>query len=430
MPQAIHTIKGPFHAKIAVPGSKSITSRALLLAALADGVSEITNVELSEDSQILINALQRLGIVIQPDVQAHTCIVAGGNGQFPKKQATVWCADSITVAKYLLIACASAPGVYYFDGSTLLRNKSIAALLNILCRQGAQFIPNDTSHLPFTLMGADSFEGGEIRLDSSITSQLVSALLIIAPYARSPFNFTVVDLTSQPYIDMTCTMMAEFGVLVHRVHQGQFMVPVPQRYQARDYKIEPNLSLAIYFFAAAAITESETLILDVKRNQSKQQEITLLPLLEKMGCRIQETHAGLAVKGPAELQGIEVSMRDFSDAFLSLVIIAPFAKTPSLISHISTMRQNELNRMTQVKNLLQKMGINVEAGEDWLKIYPGTPQGGTYHCQGDPEVAMAIAILGLKVPGIMIENGECIQHHYPEFFQLLDKLSEQVSACA
>lgn len=430
MSQSIRAIKGPIHAKIAVPGSKTITYRALLLAALADGVSEISALGLSNNIRTFMDALHQLGIVVQLDEKARTCIIAGCNGQFPKKQATVWCADSKTVAKFLIIACAAAPGVYYFDSSLRLREKSITQLLNILCRQGAQLIPSDTTKMPFTLVGADSLEGGEILLDSSITSQLVSALLMIAPYARSPFNFTVVDLVSQPYIDMTCTIMAEFGVLVHRVHQGQFMVPVPQRYQARDYTIEPDLTLATYFFAAAAITEGEVSVADIKRNQCKQPEIKCLNLLEKMGCRISETNSGLTIKGPSELQGVEVSMRDFSDIFLTLAAIAPFTKSPTLLSHIGHMRHKELKRMTAMKAQLIKMGILVETGDDWIKIYPGTPKGCVFNSQGDPEIAMAFAIVGLKVPGMIIEDDECVMQSYPDFFALLDKLTVQVSACA
>lgn len=430
MSQTIHTAKGPIHAKLVIPGSRSVTNRALLLAALADGVSEISALTLNGHTKTLINALHQLGIVVQLDEKTHSCIVAGGNGQFPRKQTTVWCADSKAIAKFLIIACSAAPGVYYFDGSSHLREKPITHLLNILCRQGAQLIPSDTQKMPFTLVGADSLEGGEIILDSSVTSQLVSALLMIAPLARSPFYFTVVDLISQPFIDMTCTIMAEFGVLVHRVHQGQFMVPVPQRYQARDYTIEPDLSLASYFFAAAAITEGETTIQSVKRSQSKQPEVKLLSLLEKMGCRIMDTHSGLTVKGPAELHGIEISMREFSDVFLAISAIAPFAKSPTCISHIGHMRNKESKRIITMKTQLTKMGIQVETGIDWIKIYPGMPHGCVVDSGGDAHIAMALSIIGTKVPEVVIYDSECVTKHYPEFFSLLDRLTEHVSECA
>jgi 3-phosphoshikimate 1-carboxyvinyltransferase len=430
MPQTIRTTKGPIHAKPVVSGSKSITNRALLLASLADGVSEISNLQLGEETKNLIKALHQVGVVAQLNEKGHSCIIAGGNGAFPKKQATVWCADSKMVAKFLMIACAAAPGVYYFDGSLGLRKKSITQLLNILCRQGAQLIPSDTTKMPFTLVGADSLEGGEIILDSSITSQLVSALLMIAPFARSPFNFTIVDLISQPYIDMTCTMMAEFSVLVHRVHQGQFMVPVPQRYQGRDYVIEPDLSLAMYFLAAAAITGGEVSIVQTKRNLSKQPEVKFLNLLEKMGCKLQETHSALTLKGPTELQGVEVSLRDFSDVFLILAAIAPFAVSPTIISHVGFLRHKELQRIKDVQKQLIKMGIKVEAEEDWIKIHPGTFQGGVIDAYNDPRIAMAFSVIGLKVPGIVINGEEKVSKIYPDFFAILDKLTEKVSACA
>ena len=427
MQQTIRHIKGPIRTKVTIPGSKSITYRALLLASLAEGVSEISGIHICQDTKLLINALHQLGIVTQLDEKSRSCIIAGCNGKFPKKQANLWCNDTIAIARFLMTACSATSGVFYFDGSAVLREKPITHLLNILVQQGAQIIPTDTYKMPFTLVGADTLEGGEIIIDRTISNQLISALLMISPYARSPFTFSILEPINQSYTDMTCSMMAEFGVLVHRVHQGQFMVPVPQRYHARDYNVEPDFSIASYFFAAASVTGGEITIQPIKRNQTKQINAKFLSVLEKMGCRVIETHTGLTLKSPGELQGIEVSMRDFSDAFLALTAIAPFAKSPTLISHINHMRPKELERMSIMKSELIKMGIHVESGHDWIKIFPSTPQGDIVNTHHDRHIAMAFSIIGLKIPDVIIENAECIDNVYPEFFTIWNQLGEQVN---
>jgi len=424
MQHNIRPAKAPIHASISIPGSSSITNRALMLAALADGVSEISGIRIDEDTKTFVNALRQVGIVTQLDEKSCSCIIAGGNGKVPKKQTTIWCADAEDAAHYLMTVCAASPGVHYFDTSPDLRERSFAGLLSILSRQGMQLIPNDTVCMPFTIIGADSFLGGDIILDSSVTSTLVSALLLIAPYARATFNFNFNEVSGQEHINMTCAMMAEFGVLTHRLHQGQFMVPVPQRYQARDYIVEPDFALASYFFAAAAVTSGEITIQPVQRSLSKQMDVKCLSVLEKMGCSILETHAGLTLKGPAVLKGIEVSMREFSDIFLMLAAIAPFADSPTRITHIDKISPAETALINTVKKELEKMHIRVEAGEDWIKIFPGTPRGAVIHPHEDSRIAMAFSLIGLKVPGVVIENTQCIMQVFPEFFTFWDELAE------
>ena len=427
MQQPIRQIHGILQANLTIPGSRCITNRALILAALADGVSELSSVNISQATHALINALRQLGIVVQLDEPSRSCIVAGCNGRFPKKQTTVWCEDSGTIARFLLAACSATPGAFYFDGSTHLRKKNFGQLLNILCRQGTQLIPTDAYKMPFTIVGADTQEGGEIILNDTTTSQIASALLMIAPYSRSPFTFTAIDPVNHPLVEMTCSMMAEFGVLVHRVHQGQFMVPVPQRYQANDYVIEPDLALASYFFAAAAATGGEVTIQPTKHLQSKQPNVKLLSVLERMGCRMKETARGFTIRGPEQLHGVDISIRDFSDTFVTLAAIAPFANGPTRISHLGRLRHQESERLLAVKAELIKLGIHVESGLDWIKIYPGNLKGGLVNAHNDPRIAMAFSIIGLKVPGVIIDHTDCVTKIYPDFFTLWNQLSEKTN---
>lgn len=427
MQQAIQPSKHPINAALTLPGSENIAYHALLLAALANGVSEISNIPITENMTAFLNALGQLGIAIQQNGTAQTCIIAGANGKFPKKQATIWCADGEITAQFLLSACATTSGVYYFDGSTHLREKPISALLDILFRQGAQPIPPDARKLPLTLVGNDMTEGGEIILNGTLAHHAISALLIISPYAHSPITFTLLNPGSQSYIDTTSQMMAEFGVVISHIHQGKFMTPIPQQYQARDYAIEPDLSLAAYFLAATAITGGEITITGAKQSLSRQADSKFLSILEKMGCRIVETSEGLTLKGANTLQGIDVNLRNFADTFLALSAIAPFAASPTRINHIGHLSQSETNRMLAVKTEWQRMGINIETNENSIKIYPGTPRGCTINAMRDRRLAMAAAVIGLKTPGMIIDNAETIASIYPDYFPLWETMLQGAS---
>ena len=425
MQHAIRPLKNPIQCKLTLPGSKCMTQRALMLAALSDGVSEISNIRITKGVRTFLNALHQLGIVTQLDDKTLSCIIAGGNGQFPKKQATVWCASTKIITRFLLAACAATSGVFYFDGASPLRKKHIGHILSVLSHQGAQLIPNDTHKLPFTLIGSGSLVGGEITLDDAVNSQILSALLMIAPFARSPFNFNITELANRPSINMTCALMAEYGVLVHRIHQGQFMVPVPQRYQAKDLVMEPDFSIGAYFFAAAAVSSSEITIQPVKPMQSKQPDAKCLSLFASMGCHIQEAYTGLTISGPEQLQGIEVSLSTFSDTFYALAATALFAKSPTRITHLGTPSKKEMDRLMAIKIEFTKLGAHVESGANWFKIFPSKLTSSHVSSHQDPRLVMALAIIGLKIPGIVIDNAEAVNQVYPDFFRLWDKLSER-----
>ncbi len=423
MKRLIQTINKPVEAHIHIPGSKSITNRALLMAALADGVSEISDILVSDDTIAFIDALRQLGVMIQFDETTQTCIVGGCTGRFPKTEAMIWCREAGTVARFLLAACASSAGKYTFDGSERLRERPIESLLKTLCRLGANVIPKNANKMPFTLVGSEGLQGGEIELDAAESGQFVSALLMAAPYAQSPMLITANHLASSSFVDMTCAMMAEFGVLVRRMHQERFLIPVPQRYIARDYVVEPDLTTASYFFAAAAVTGGRVTIQPIDVKKSKQGDIQFLTILQKMGCQIVEKPTGLSVKGTNELQGVNVDMRKGADTFMTLAAIAPFAKTPTTITNIRHTRLQESDRVSVMRNELEKLNVKVEEGPDWLRIYPSEPRAGSIDAHNDHRIAMSFSIIGLRVAGIEIDGAECVAKTCPEFFMLWDKLS-------
>lgn len=424
---AIRAASQPINLKIALPGAKAITHRAILLGSLAEGVSEITNIHLGASTLSMIKALKQLGIAIQLDMKAKTCIIAGDSGKFPKKQTTVWCEKSSAIAEYLLTACACSDGLYYFDASKKVAEKTNTVLLNLLVRQGAQLIPTDTKKMPFTLVGCESFEGGEISLNKPVNYSMLSALLMTAPFSRSHFTFNLPDGITHSSIEMTCNMMAEFGVLVHRVHQAQLMVPTPQRYQARDYIVEPDLGLGCYFFAATAITNGNLTIQSFKRSSCRQPSSQFLFVLEKMGCIIKETALGLNIQGPKKLHGIEVSLRNFADAFFALTAIAPFCQSPIRITHIGPITQKEHDDLTAVKKNLTILGIHVESGNDWIKIFPGVIKPAIIDTQDNYRLAMSFAVIGLRVNGMILENCKRLKFVYPDFFEMWKHLAENVN---
>lgn len=418
MKQSIKSVSSPLSANLTIPASKSITNRALLLAALAEGVSEIFNLLISDDTLAMIHALHELGIALQLDEADRSCIVAGCGGQLPKAEATIYCREAGTVARFLLAACAGHPGIYHFDAAPQLRSRPFSALLNVLAAQGAKIKPSNTKKMPLTLAGTDGLHGGEVEIDAAQSGQFVSALLMIAPYAKNSLTIEAKNLVSQPYVEMTCEMMAEFGVLVRRIHQGRYSVLVPQRYKARDYYVEPDLSTAANFFAAAAVTGGSVTIQPFDREKTKQGDVAFLAVLQKMGCQIDEKSSGFTVQGPEQLRGVNVDMRDFSDTFMALAAIAPFADSPTTITNIGHARHQESNRITAMRTELEKLHVKVEEGKDWLKIYPSAPQAGVIDSHKDHRIAMAFAIVGLKVPGIIIEGADCVSKTCPQFFEL------------
>lgn len=422
MKKLIQPVQQPIKAQITIPGSKSITNRALLLAALSDGVCELKDILISDDTLAFAAALHQLGIMIQLDESNRSCIVAGCSGTFPNRNASLWFADAGTAARFLTTACASSPGNYSLNASQQLRNRPIQPLLKVLANQGVHFTPAVPVTFPFEMEGADGLQGGDIEIDSSLSGQFLSGLLMLSPFAKTPVTLRTQQLVSRSYVDMTCSMMADFGVLVRRIHQQCFSIPVPQRYTAKDYCIEPDFSTASYFFAAAAVTGGEVTIQAVNAKESKQGDATFLTILEKMGCHIQESSTGLTVRGPAALRGVSADMRECSDIFMTLAAIAPFAETPTSITNIGHTRHQESNRISAMREGLEKLNVKVEEGPDWLRIYPSQPKGAGINSHKDHRIAMAFSIIGLRIPGVEIYDAQCVSKTCPEFFTLWDSL--------
>ena len=429
-PRLVRPARDGLDVTVRVPGSKSITNRALLLAALAGGTSTLRGVLDADDTAAFAGGVRALGVPVEPAGQG-TWRVQGSGGPFPAGDGDVYCADAGTAARFLLAACAAGEGEYRFDASPQLRRRPLAQLLEVLRAQGARTDPADADHLPFTLV-ATGLRGGSVRLPGDTSSQFVSALLMAAPLAREPLEIAVDGLVSRPYVDMTLRMMADFGVEAERDGHRSFRV-APGTYRAREYEVEPDASTASYFFAAAAVTGGRVCVAGLRRRDALQGDVRFLDVLEAMGCETGDGPEGAAVagpgsrscaRGPAVLRGLTVDMSDISDTFMTLAALAPFADAPVTVTGIANVRVKESDRIAAVEENLRRLGVRTESGPDHLRVFPGEPHGGHVDPHGDHRIAMAFAVLGLRTPGVVIDDPGCVGKTCPEFFDLWEQLEQ------
>jgi len=414
-PRIIGSGGAQFDVTIRVPGSKSITNRALLLAALADGDSILRGALAADDTLAFASGLRSLGFAVSSPADGRW-LVSGGSGGIPAHDADVYCAEAGTAARFLLAAAAAGNGSYRFDASTQLRRRPLASLLAALRGLGAATDPAAADHLPLTLH-ASGLDGGCLRLPGNTSSQFISALLMAAPLARGALEIVVDGLVSRPYVVMTVDMMAQFGVGVRTCGYERYRID-PGRYSALDYTVEPDASTASYFFAAAAVSGGRMRVLDLHHRGVLQGDIRFLDVLEAMGCAVTDTAEGVEVRGPVQLSGLSVDMSDISDTFMTLAAIAPLATSPVTVYGIANVRLKESDRIAAIEDNLRRLGVRTESGPDFLRVFPGAPTGGQVDPHGDHRIAMSFAVLGLRVPGIAIEDPGCVAKTCPTFFDL------------
>ncbi|MFS0517914.1 3-phosphoshikimate 1-carboxyvinyltransferase [Nostoc sp. UIC 10607] len=422
---AIPALNRPVDATVEIPGSKSLTNRALLVAALAQGDSILENALFSEDSEYFAKCVEQLGIPITLNPDLAQIQVAGRGGDIPAKQADLFVGLAGTAARFISALVALGNGEYRLDGVPRMRERPMGDMLTVLQTGGATVnFEGNSGFMPYTVYSRQ-FAGGNFRLKANQTSQQLSALLMIAPYAQQDTSIEVEGtLVSQSYVKMTCRLMADFGVEVLQIGDNQFQIKAGQRYQARHYTVEPDASNASYFFAAAAVTGGRVRVKHLTK-QSCQGDILWLNVLEQMGCQIKDSDDYTEVTGPKQLQGIDIDMNDISDLVQTLGAIAPFASSPITIRNVEHIRYKETDRIKAVVTELRRLGVKVEEFADRLKIEPGpiTPAAiETYH---DHRMAMAFAVTGLKVPGIVIKDPGCTAKTFPDYFTRFFQMLEQ-----
>jgi 3-phosphoshikimate 1-carboxyvinyltransferase len=423
-PRPIQAARRPLDVRVRVPGSKSVTNRALLLAGLAAGPSVLRGALEADDTLAFAAGLRNLGVAVERC--GDDVLVDGAGGPFTDAEADVFCAEAGTAARFLVAAAAAGEGAYRFDAAPQLRRRPLAILLDALRAQGAYTEPADAGGLPFTLL-AHGLCGGSMRLPGDTSSQFISALLMAAPLGRAPLDLRVDGLVSRPYVTMTLRMMEQFGAGAEAAGaesggDERFVVP-PGAYTGRDYTVEPDASTASYFFAAAA-TGGRAQVVDLHRAGSLQGDVAFLDVLEAMGCTVTDEPEGVRVAGPAALAGLTVDMADISDTFMTLAAIAPLATSPVTITGIGNVRLKESDRIAAMEDNLRRLEVPTESGADWLRIFPATPRGAHIDPRGDHRIAMAFSVLGLRVPGIVVDDPACVGKTCPTFFELWTELEQ------
>jgi 3-phosphoshikimate 1-carboxyvinyltransferase len=415
--QTITPVSRRLDAVVHIPGSKSITNRALLLAALADGISTLSGVLFSDDSHWFLDGLQRLGVSVDIDREQRQVRVHGVGGPPPATHAQLWVELAGTAARFLLAYTCLGQGRYTIDGNSRMRQRPMADLIDTLNALGTDCRGTGEHHgLPITVDGR-GLRGGATGLAGDKTSQFLSALLMVAPYAREDVDLTMTSqLAATPYIDITTHMMADFGAKVQRDHYDRFYIAAGQRYHARDYQIEPDASNASYFFAAAALTGGRVRVEALNR-QSIQGDIRFLDVLEQIGCIVRSGANWVEVRGPQQLRGIDIDMSKLPDMAITLAALAPFADSPTHIRNVALIRHHETDRIAATVAELRKLGVAVEERADGMTIAPGWQQPAEIDSYHDHRMAMGFAVAGLKIPGLRIAGAECVAKTFPDFFE-------------
>lgn len=418
----------PIDAVVEIPGSKSITNRALLVAALADGDSELTGALYSDDTTYMAAALNTLGVTVESDPSGTRFHVAGGGGTFPVSTADLFVGNAGTAMRFLTAALPLGHGTYRIDGVPRMRKRPIAPLIQALNDLGADVRSEAGTGCPPVVVRATGLPGGRCAMAGDQSSQYFSALLLAAPYARNGVEIEVIgDLVSKPYMPMTTAVMRDFGVDVEldTIDWRLFRVTPGQRYRGRRYHIEPDASNASYFFAAAAVTGGRVRVNGLGAN-STQGDLHFVDVLAAMGATVTIASNYVEVIGPAEgaLRGVDLDLNAISDTAQTLAAIAPFADGPTTIRGVSHARLKETDRVGALAIELRRLGQEVQERPDGLTIHPHPIRPADVHTYDDHRMAMSFAITALRSPGVRILDPGCTAKTFPDFFERLDRASK------
>lgn len=412
----IEPVTKPIVARVRPPGSKSITNRALVCAALADGTSTLTGALDSDDTRVMIVALGQLGIAVQTSDEGRTLLVEGCGGRIPSVAADLFCGNSGTTIRFLTAMVTLGHGRYRLDGIARMRERPVADLLDALNQLGANSASERKNGCPPIVIQADGLAGGTSQVRGNISSQFLSGLLMAAPGANQPVTIEIDGaLVSQPYVHMTLAVMETFGIGVETdASLSRFRIAAPQTYRSRSYSIEPDASAASYFWAAAAITGG-TVTVEGLSAASLQGDVAFVDCLEAMGCEVQRAADSITVIG-RPLHGIDADMNAISDTVQTLSVVALFAEGPTNIRDVGHIRHKETDRIGAVATELRKLGATVEERDDGLRITPGILRPATIDTYDDHRMAMSFALAGLQQSGVRINDPGCTAKTYPRFF--------------
>ena len=419
---------GPVHARVTVPGSKSLTNRALVLAALADAPSTIRHGLKARDTKLMIGGLRALGTTVDTDSgRDDTCWTVTPAAL--RGPAHVDCGLAGTVMRFLPAVAGLASGDVRFDGDPRARMRPMGSILTALERLGVRIDDDGRNSLPFTVRGTGSVPGGAVGLDASASSQYVSGLLLSAARfdAGLELRHQGSALPSLPHIEMTVAMLREAGVAV----QVQSEDPTdarwsvaPGRVHAVDRTIEPDLSNAAPFLAAAMVTGGQVTIPGWPERTTQAGD-QLPAILEAMGASVERTDEGLTLTGPDRIEGIDVNLRDVGELAPVITAVAALAETPSRLRGIGHLRGHETDRLEALSNEIDQLGGRVKAKSNSLRITPAPLHGGQFQTYDDHRMAMAGAVLGLRVPGILVVDVDTTRKTLPGFARMWQDMLDQ-----
>jgi 3-phosphoshikimate 1-carboxyvinyltransferase len=397
-----------------------------LIAALAEGTTHLENALFSDDSKYFVQALTTLGFEVILNEDARSMTLTGLGGKIPAAQAALYIGNAGTAARFLTAMLTTGHGEYQIDGVERMRQRPIGDLVAALRQLGANpegTLVDQESLCPPVTIHASGLPGGKTTVRGDISSQFLSGLLMVAPYAQKQVEITVEGpLHSKPYIDLTLGVMADFGIEVQREGYVNFHVK-PDKYRSPGtYHIESDASAASYFFSVPAICGGWVAVANLSRT-ARQGDITFVDILSKMGCSVNEYPDAIRISGPDRLMGIDADMSNISDTSITLAAIAPFAETPTTIRGIASSRLKETDRIAATVTELHRLGVQVDEFPDGMTIYPCKAiQPAHIHTYDDHRMAMAFSLVGLRVPGIEIQNPGCVAKTFPDYFDVLEKL--------
>ena len=420
-PMPVAPIEGPIDVVVSLPGSKSITNRALVCAALADGTSTLRNALHADDTEAMVDGLRALGAEIETDWGRGRLVVSGTAGLPVSDVAIIDARQSGTTARFLLPVAGLGGGHRRVDAANRMRERPMAEVLDAVRALGAQVHDvGAPGHLPVEVVGG-TLAGGEVAVHGDVSSQFLSGLLLAGPAMPSGLTARLVGgLVSQPYVDMTTAVMATFGARVERPDRETWVV-APQTYRAAHPTIEPDASAASYVFAAAALLGGRATVLGLG-DGSLQGDLAFVDVLAQMGATVERATDHTTLTGGGSLRGIEVDMSQLSDTAPTLAVVAAFADGPTRVTGIGFIRGKETDRVGNVVAELRRLGVDAVEEPDGFIVRPGPLRATTVQTYDDHRMAMAFALSGLRSHGVQIADPACVVKTFPGFWRLLDEL--------
>jgi len=411
--------------EINLPGSKSLSNRALLLAALAEGTTTISNLLESDDTRHMLNALKQLGINYTLSKDKTTCTIVGNAGAISSKQAQeLFLGNAGTAMRPLCAALCLGEGSYTLTGEPRMKERPIGHLVDALRQAGANIRYLENDGYPPLRIEANGLQGGEVSIDGAISSQFLTALLMAAPLAKNDMHITIIgELVSKPYIDITLDIMQRFGVQVVNNDYKTFTIKAGQSYKAvKRFMVEGDASSASYFLAAAAIKGGTVKVTGIGRN-SIQGDVAFVDVLEQMGARVEWGETYVSVTRDA-LRAIDMDFNHIPDAAMTIATTALFVEGTTTLRNIYNWRVKETDRLYAMATELRKVGATVEEGEDYLKITPPKQlKHAAIDTYDDHRMAMCFSLLALDDASVTINEPECVAKTFPNYFEVLESIS-------